>query len=371
MENMEWRDETLSKCLDKVKANIERIGFSYPHVCLDGKYNNQGPQFWVSGFWGGILWLYYSQTKDEKAKELAEKLEEGLDGVLDGFKTLHHDVGFMWLPTAVENYRVTKNPESRLRALKAASHLAGRFNLAGRFIRAWNDETFANSQGWAIIDCMMNLSLLYWASKETDDPRFRHIAKTHSETVLKSFYREDGSVPHVVSFNPETGEKIENLFGQGYSGDSAWSRGQSWALYGMSIGYRETGDESFLEAAKRSAKYIIEHLPEDMVPQYDYTAPEDQWYAKDSSAAACTASGLIELSKLVGKEEGESYRAKAIEILKALDKNYSDYTDKTEAIIQKGTVSFPAGKFINTPIIYGDYFFIEALIKLNEDVRVF
>ena len=371
MDNKAWRDETLGKCLNKVKANIDNIGYSYPHVCLDGKYNNQGPQFWVSGFWGGILWLYYSQTKDEKAKELAEKLEEGLDPVLDGFKTLHHDVGFMWLPTSVENYRTTQNQASRLRALKAASHLAGRFNLSGRFIRAWNDETFANSQGWAIIDCMMNLSLLYWASKETNDPRFRHIAKAHSETVLKSFYREDGSVPHVVSFNPESGEKIENLYGQGYSGDSAWSRGQSWALYGMSIGYRETRDERFLEAAKKSAKYIIEHLPEDLIPQYDYTAPEDQWYAKDSSAAACTASGLIELSTLTEGEESLFYRNKAIDILKALDKNYSDYTDKTEAIIQKGTVSFPAGKFINTPIIYGDYFYIEALIKLEEKVRVF
>ena len=371
MENAKWREETLQKCFAKVKANIDNIGLGYPHVCLDGKYNNQGPAFWVSGFWGGILWLYYSQTKDEKAKELAIKLEEGMDGVLDGFVTLHHDVGFMWLPTSVVNYKETQSEESKLRALKAASHLAGRFNLAGRFIRAWNDATFEDCQGWAIIDCLMNLPLLYWASKETNDPRFKHIAKAHSETVLKSFFREDGSVPHVVSFNPETGEKIENLYGQGYSGSSAWSRGQSWALYGMSIAYRETGDKKFLEAAKKSANYILSHLPEDHVPQYDYLAPEDQWYAKDSSAAACTASGLIELSNLLEGVDASFYRAKAIEILHALDDKYSDYTDKTEAIIQKGTVSFPAGKHINTPIIYGDYFFIEALIKLNQPVQVF
>ena len=186
---MNWTDEALEKSLKKIERNIEAIGEHFPHVALGGIYNDQGPYFWVSGFWPGLLWLLYEETKNEKALLLARKLEDDLDEVLDGFMTIHHDVGFMWLPSAVIDYKLTGNKKSRIRGLKASSHLAGRFNLAGRFIRAWNEEVHANSQGWAIIDCMMNLPLLFWASRECEDPRFRHIAIAHADTVLKTFIR--------------------------------------------------------------------------------------------------------------------------------------------------------------------------------------
>lgn len=369
---MIWTEEALAKCIEKVKKNIDRIGQSYPHVAKDLKYNDQGKFFWTSGFWSGILWLYYNETADRKAKELAEKLEEGMDEVLDGFITLHHDLGFMWKPSAVTNYKLTGNEISRIRGLKAASHLAGRFNLAGKFIRAWSDDVHMDSQGWAIIDCLMNLSLLFWASKEMNDPRFRHIAIAHADTVVKEFIRADNTTPHIVCFDPNTGEKLSCRGGQGKDGESAWSRGQAWAIYGMAIAYREIGKKEYLDNAKNVAAYFISHLPKDKVPYWDFRSDKKDRYALDSSAAACAASGLLEISKLVNKEiEREYYRNQALMILKSLYENYFDKREESEVMLKKGTVSYPAGKNVNVGIIYGDMFFMEALIKLDKNISIF
>ena len=280
----------------------------------------------------------------------------------------------MWLPSAVIDYKLTGNKTSRVDGLKAASHLAGRFNPAGPFIRAWTDEVNPHSKGWTIIDCLMNLPLLFWASKELKDPRFYQIAKAHIETVRTKFVREDGTVPHIVSFDPYTGEKIENLGGQGYSGDSVWSRGQSWALYGFSIAYRETRDPEYLKAAETIGNWIWEHLPEDLVPYWDFSAPKEQQFARDSSAAACMASGYLELSSLEDdQEKKQKYQNMTEQILQSLLEHYADFSLENQGILQKGTVSFPNDRHINVPIIYGDYFLLEALMKLTEPefVRIF
>lgn len=351
---------------------MDAIGEHFPPVALDGIYNDQGPEFWVSGFWPGLLWLLYEETKDEKALALARRLEDRLHVVLDDFVTLHHDVGFMWLPSAVIDYKLTGNKTSRVDGLKAASHLAGRFNPAGPFIRAWTDEVNPHSKGWAIIDCLMNLSLLFWASKEMDDPRFYNIACAHADTVLKNFIRPDNTSAHIVSFDPYTGEKIENLGGQGQGPDSAWARGQAWAIYGMAITYRETGKEEYLNTAKNVAGYFLSHLPEDKVPVWDFRADKENRWAKDSSASACTASGLLELSSLLPEgPEKEFYYQQALGILKGLYDHYYDDSEKNQSMIQMGTVNFPVNRFINVPIIYADFFFTEALIKLKHPTNIF
>lgn len=369
---MNWTNEALEKSLKKIECNIETIGEHFPHVAPDGIYNDQGPEFWVSGFWPGLLWLLYEETKNKKALALARRLEDRLDKVLDGFITLHHDVGFMWLPSAVIDYKLTGNGPSRIRGLKAASHLAGRFNPMGAFIRAWNDRIESRSQGWAIIDSMMNLSLLFWASKETDDPRFCHIGASHADTVLKYFIRPDNTSAHIVSFDPYTGEKIESLGGQGQNGDSAWARGQAWAVYGMTIAYRETGKQEYLNAAKNIASYFLSRLPEDKVPVWDFRAEKENRWALDSSAAACMASGLLELSNLISEEpDRDFYYKQALDILKGLYDKYFDDSPENQSMIQMGTVHFPAGKNINVPIIYGDFFFTEALIKLKHKTNIF
>ncbi|PXX44545.1 unsaturated chondroitin disaccharide hydrolase [Hungatella effluvii] len=369
---MEWFDQALLQCMEKVEKNIELIGEHFPHVSIGGVYNHEEPGFWTAGFWPGILWLRYLNTGDEKSVGLAGKLEKRLDQVMEEFENLHHDVGFMWLPTAVMHYKADGNLQSRLRGLKAASLLAGRFNPAGNFIRAWNDSIKPDSQGWAIIDCLMNLPLLYWASNETGDARFKNIAVRHSDTVLKHFMRQDCTFPHIVSFDPESGAKIENLAGQGKTPDSVWARGQSWALYGFAAGYRETGLEMYAETAKRTADKVVQLMGEDKVPCWDYCACGEERGAKDSSAAACAASGMLLLSDLLENEaEKKRYRDNALIILKGLYEEYTDFSDREQGILMKGTVSYPDRRHINVPIIYGDYFFIEALMRVRSGITVF
>ena len=159
-------------------------------------------------------------------------------------------MGFMFLPTAVADYKLTGNARSRKTALHAANLLAGRFNPAGGFIRAWNQSEDKDTRGWAIIDSMLNISLLYWASEETKDPRFRKIAMMHADTTKAHFVRPDGSVKHIVEFDPETGEAVRSYGGQGYKEGSSWTRGQGWAVYGFVISYLHTGKQEYLDTAK-------------------------------------------------------------------------------------------------------------------------
>lgn len=358
-------ENSYKKAIEKESKNSAEIGCAFPHVALNGKYNNEAPHFWTGGFWGGVLWLTYLETQDKSIYKILCQIEEKQDEVMKEFVELHHDVGFMWLPTAVAHYKNDNNAASRLRGLKAANLLAGRFNLAGKFIRAWNDGEWENSQGLAIIDCLMNLPLLYWASKETNDPRFKQIAQAHAHTVLNNFVREDGTVCHIVRFDPNTGERLEAIGGQGKAPNSVWARGQAWAIYGFALSYRETGDEAFLNAAKKTAQWYMDHLPENKVPYWDFNADDTECYAKDTSSACCAASGLLEISNLCNLEEKTIYRNMAIELLEKLTENCGCFDDKTQGLIEYGTVHFPRGRYINQPIIYGDFFYLEALRKLQ------
>mgnify|MGYP005843209799 CR=1 FL=1 len=304
---MNWTEEALERCLDRIGQNIERIGEHFPHVAYDNVYNDQGPAFWVSGFWPGLLWLRYQGTKDEKALELARRLEDVMDSVLDGFMTLHHDVGFMWLPSAVIDYKLTGNEASKIRGLKAASHLAGRFNLAGQFIRAWTDRVQVGTQGWAIIDCMMNIPLLYWAGKEMEDPRFTDIANRHAETAMRVLLRPDGSCNHIGILDPETGEVLSLPGGQGYGEGSSWSRGQAWAVYGFALAFLHTGNQEFLDAAKRAAHYFLANVAmTGYVSLVDFRAPKEPVYW-DTTATACAACGLLQIAEMVPEFEKDLY----------------------------------------------------------------
>ncbi len=369
---MELLKAACEQAIEKELRNSRTIGASFPHVAIEGKYNRERPGWWTGGFWGGILWLVCRKTQDPGIYRILCEIEEKLDETMDAYVDLHHDVGFMWLPTAVTHYRYDGNERSKIRGLKAASLLASRFNLAGRFIRAWNDSVMEDCTGVAIIDCLMNLPILYWASKETNDPRFRHIALAHAETTLKNFVREDGTVCHIVRFDPETGERLEVLGGQGKAPDSVWARGQAWAIYGFALSFRETGDMRFLNAAKKAAGWYMDRLPENGIPYWDFYADSTDDYARDTSSACCAASGLIEISRLcTDPKEKERYREMAVSLLEKLTENCGDFSSDTEGLIQYGTVDFPKQKYINQPIIYGDFFYLEALVKLMGGQGIF
>jgi unsaturated chondroitin disaccharide hydrolase len=357
-------DAIWEQVVDKTARMAEQIGDKCPNAAtMDGIYQDRGDHWWTSGFWPGLQWIMYDMTQRDTYREKAWNWELRLEPHLLHLR-LDHDVGFQFLPTAVIKYKLTGDEDAKRIGLAAANFLAGRFNLAGRFIRAWNRE---ERIGWSIIDTIMNLPLLFWASEETKDPRFRHIAIAHAKTVLDHFIRQDGSVRHIVVFDPETGVHVETLGGQGYDPNSAWSRGQSWAIYGMANVYRYTGDEQFLNASKRVAHYFLSHLSEDKVPAWDFRVPESEKEPKDSSAAAIAASGLIELGELTGGMEGEFYKNQASLILLSLSSSsYATWElPEHEAILMHATGAKPRNSEVDVSMIYGDYYFVEALAKLR------
>ena len=238
--------------------------------------------------------------------------------------------------------------------------------MDGEYIRAWNED-FAEK--WTIIDCMMNLPLLYWADKEIGDDRFTKVAVRHADMTLRDHIREDGSVIHIVEHDKFTGKKIAVHAGQGYSENSCWSRGQAWAVYGMVLSYIHTKKHEYLKAAVKTADYFVSHCAKtNYLPVIDFLAPEEPVYY-DSTAGVCAACGLLELAKCVEEKEAEKYQRAAMNILKAIDEAFCDYSEETDSIVTMGSARYPRNKeeleIIHVPIIYGDFFFAEALLKLK------
>jgi len=363
----EWARKIFEKLIIKLAAECERNQDSIPYIPANGRYHDleksEGIYWWTNGFWTGMLWQMYNATKEDLFRKTAERVEIRLDEALEGFEGLHHDVGFMWLHTSVANYRLTGNADSRRRGLHAANILAGRYNPAGKFIRAWNGDR----AGWIIIDCLMNIPLLYWASKEIDDPRFKMIAMEHAYTALNHLARADGSCNHIAVLSPQTGECLETPGGQGFAPGSSWSRGQSWALYGFALSYRHTGERKFLDAAKRIAHYVTANFAQnDWLPLVDFRSPSEP-VKYDSTAAMIGACGLLEIASHVGEYEQKLYRGAAFKLLTTVEKAFADWNAETDGIIGKGTAAYH-GKPDDTevPIIYGDYFFTEAALRLLE-----
>lgn len=376
MEHYQWAEEQLQKIRKKMDLVSDRNRNKIPYTTDEnGRYDDKsdmtrtwdlddGLNWWTNGFWAGIMWMLYIDTQEEKYKEIARISEKKLEECFHLFYGLHHDVGFMYLPTAVMDYRITGNEESRKIGMHAANLLAGRFNSKGKFIRAWNGVVLEDTRGWAIIDCMFNISLLYWASREDKDPRFKQIAMMHADTVMHQFIRDDGSSSHIVVFDPETGEKMHSLGGQGYDAESAWTRGQGWALYGFTNSYANTGKEEYLETAVKVADYCIANIPQSGIIPVDFRQPED--VALEDSCGACViAGGLIELSKYVNIQKKELYLNKAVHILQTIANFRADFSEQTDAIVQNCTGAYYAETHHFT-MVYADYYFIEALYKLRQ-----
>lgn len=368
-----WADEVILKIREKMDWVSEKNRDRIPYTTGEnGNYDDRADQskawriddglnWWTNGFWGGMMWLLYQDTKQEKYAQIARISEEKLEQCFTDYYGLHHDVGFMFVPTAVADYRLTGNKDSRRIALHAANLLAGRFNPAGRFIRAWNDLE-EDTRGWAIIDCMFNISLLYWASGEIKDPRYKQIAMMHADTVMEHFVRPDGSVNHIVEFDPETGAFVRSLGGQGYGEGSSWSRGQGWAVYGFMISYLHTGKKEYLETAKRVAHYCMANLPESGIVPVDFRQPKEPAW-EDSCGACVIAGGLLEIAKHVPALEQEMYRSAAVKILKAIAETRADWSKSCDAIVQNCSASYH-NETHHVTMNYADYFFMEAVYKL-------
>ncbi len=375
-ENTLWLKSFLEKCEKKIMSVMDDISIDYPMDIRENtkKYEEtEHASFnWTSGFWGGMMWLLYLQTGNEKYRKRAIKCSERMQEALgdnENFYCLdNHDLGFVYSLTSVAHYRLEKDEDAKIRGLHAATMLAGRFNPNGNFLRAWsvNNRLGDEVTGYAIIDCMLNLPLLYWATELTDDPRYASIAKLHADTAMKEFIKPDGSVYHIVNFDPYTGKVKDYPRGQGYASGSSWSRGQAWAIYGFMMSYIHTKDEKYLETAKGVADYIISNMKDFTIVPVDFMQPDEPRII-DSSASATIACGMLELAKAMG-EDGEKYKDFALFLLKGLYDD-CDFSDKNQAILQSARELYHGEG--NFPIIYADYFLIEALIKCIGDVDFF
>jgi hypothetical protein len=349
------------------------------------------PSYWTSGFYPGILLYLYEFSKDSML------LNEGIRSMNllenEQYNTKTHDLGFMMYCSYGNAYRLFGNKTYENVLIQSAKSLASRFNPKIGLIKSWERTTSLDGKTpWkfpVIIDNMINLELLFFASKATGDPSYRDIAIKHALATMKNHFRPDHSTYHVVDYDPETGAVRHRQSYQGFADNSTWSRGQAWAVYGYTMVYRETGKKKFLKTACRAADFFLNNkdLPEDKVPYWDFNAnqagytphwkrkynPDEYAYIpRDASAGAVVASALLELAGYVNSHKSKRYFAAAEAMLHSLcSNNYTASIDEDSGFVLKHcTGSFPHGAEIDEPIIYGDYYFIEALmryVKMNNN----
>jgi len=327
-----------------------------------GSWNTTGASDWTSGFFPGSLWYMAQQSGDPTWKSRAASWTAGLESQKNDTST--HDVGFKIFTSFGNGYRVTGNESYRQVILTAAGSLAKRYDPDVGCIRSWGD--ISNSTDFqVIIDNMMNLELLFWASKHGGQSVWSEMAVSHALKTMANHVRADGSTYQIVNYNPSTGAVKSKSTRQGYNTESTWSRGQAWAIYGFTMAYRETGDTRFLATARNTADYFINHLPSDNVPYWDFELPSFSGQPRDSSAAAIAASGLIELSQLdPDTNRKQTYRSAAQAILTSLSTKgvYLAEGTSNKAILLHGTQNKRDGKY-DTGLIYGDYYFVQALLR--------
>jgi len=328
----------------------------------EGALNLIPSKDWCSGFLAGSLWQAFILTGDKELQQLAIEYTKPLEQEKFNGKT--HDMGFKMYCSFGQGYQVTKDTAYRTILIQSARTLSTRFNEKVGAIRSWDH----NQDKWqfpVIIDNMMNLELLFWASKQTGDQRFYDIAVKHANTTLANHFRADNSTYHVIGYDTLTGKVLQKNTHQGLSHESAWSRGQAWGLYGFTMCYSETKIESYLLQAEKIATYILNHpnLPKDKVPYWDFDAPASPQTPRDASAAAVTASALFELAQYVPAKR-EYYLQSAAAILSNLEKNYASKAGENKGfLLGHSTGSFPSKTEVNVPINYADYYYLEALLR--------
>ena len=363
-----WLEEVAAKLHTKMSYAVGKAReVDYiPYSTENGQWKPIHIHWWTNGFWPATMWQMYLATKDELYRDEAIRAEKMLDVNLVDFEGLSHDVGFMWLIQSGVRYALEGNKDSYARTMQAAQHLACRYNPNG-FIRAWNGE---GRQGWAIVDCMMNLPLLYWASEVSGDPRFRLIAMKHADTAMDVFVRPDGSCNHIIIFDAETGEVLDNPGGQGYESGSSWSRGQAWALYGFTLSYLHTGKQEYLDTAKRVANYFISQITDDYIPRCDFRQPAEP-VLKDDTAGTVAAAGLLVLAQQLPELEAVTYYDVAVKMLRAMEREDINWDLNDPALLQRCTAAYHDIPGRHITMNYADYYFVEAINMLRGQKMLF
>jgi unsaturated chondroitin disaccharide hydrolase len=327
---------------------------------------------WTVGFWPGILWYDYENTQSEEIKKQAVHYTKLLEP-LTKLPAYDHDLGFQLFTSYGNAYRLTGNEPYKQIILNAADTLATLFNPTVGTILSWPREV--KNKNWphnTIIDNMINLEMLYWASKNGGDKKLYDIATRHAETTMQNHFREDGGCYHVAVYDTVDGHFIKGVTHQGYADSSLWARGQAWAIYGYTMVYRETQDKKFLRFAEKVTGLYLSRLPEnEYVPFWDFDAPDLTNAPKDASAAAIVASALLELSQLEdNREKGAEYKTSAVKMLEELSSEKYQSRDKKPSFLLHSVGHWPNKSEVDASINYADYYYIEALVRYKNQTKL-
>lgn len=323
---------------------------------------------WCAGFWPGILWYDYEYTKDPVIKAEAERFTDALESISHITPAYDHDLGFLMFCSYGNGYRLTHNETYREVILRSADALAELFNPKAGTILSWPRNVEMLGGHNTIMDNMINLEMLFWASKNGGDKKLYDIAVSHADTTMKYHFRPDYTSYHVAVYDTLTGHFIKGMTHQGYSDSSMWARGQAWAIYGYTVVYRETQDPKYLDFVQKVADVYLKRLPDDYIPYWDFDDPAIPYAPRDASAACVVASALLELSGYVSPEKGSTYRAAALRMLESLSSDEYQCGKQKPAFLLHSTGHYPNGSEIDASIIYADYYYIEALLRLKRGV---
>lgn len=357
-------DENLAVFTDKYPAPASK-NLVYPAI------DNTD---WTSSFWTGMLWLAYEYTHDEKYKKVALLQVEDYKRRIESRSHIDtHDLGFLYTLSCMAGYRILEDSNCKEIAIAAAKVLMERYYEKAGIIQAWGDLRDVSQQGRMIIDCCMNLPLLYFTTEQTGDPSFYDAAYSHIRQAIRYLVREDSSSYHTFYMDVKSGEPLYGKTCQGYSDDSCWTRGQAWGMYGLPLSYGYTKDPSLLDMNKRISHYFLNRLPEDHVSYWDliFTEGDEE---RDSSSVPIAACGLLEYVKYLDQNDPdrEIYQNAAVAMIQSLSKNYTSKDHpESNGILLHAVYSKPAGDGVDECNIWGDYFYFEALMRLNRDWKLY
>lgn len=366
-----WLQGQLAFCYQKIRENLATFEYLVPPAASQHQvYQAEENIDWTASFWIGQLFLAKEGTKESDFDHAIDKQLSVFQHRLDHKIALEtHDIGFLYSLSAVADYQVNGNDSSREMAIVAADLLMTRYNKNAQIIQAWGDLNDREQRGRMIIDCLMNLPLLYFASRETGDKKYYDAAYAHAKQTQKYIVRDNATTYHTYYFDAETGDAKYGKTQQGYSDDSCWARGQAWGIYGFVLSYRYTGDTSFVDTAIRVADYFIAQLPEDKVPYWDLIFHEGSSEERDSSSGAIAACGLLELANVLplSHPKRDSYQIIALEIIDTLGTKYtSKRLPISNGLLLHGVYDKKSNKGVDECMSWGDYYYLEALIRLNQ-----
>ena len=371
--------QALADACKQVETNLPLYTYQCQnHSSVNNIYPGCANNQWTCGFWPGEIWLAYEATGDEKFKTAALiQVDSFADRIARKVEVDHHDMGFLYSPTCVAAWKLVGSEKGKNAAIAAADQLLTRYQPSGRFLQAWGTMDDPGNYRY-IIDCMLNVPLLYWAAQVTGSDHYREIAAAHTATTLANSFRPDGSTYHTFFMDPVTGAPVRGATCQGYKDDSCWARGQAWGVYGTAISYRYTKRPEYLEAFRRVLSYYLDRLPEDLIPYWDMTFTEGDTEPRDSSSASIVACGLLEAAKYANPDQAAEYTLLAAQMLGSVAEHYAvRQGPQGIGLVRHGTYSKKSPYNTCTPegvdecVSWGDYFYMEALTRLTKDWELY